>query len=381
MKKILFVTTRFPLDLYGGDKDRALGIIQVLSENNSVDIACLAEKKHANFKNKLKNKIKIFRINKISRILTVIKFMFLLKPMQLGFYFSSEMKKYINENSKNYDSIIFHTIRAAQYLPEDYTGKKILEMTDIISLNYKKTSNYLSFFNILKYVYLFEMFLLKKYENYVSNLFYKIILVSYNDIKESKKLSLKKKFQIIKSGININRKIFKFRSKNNKILFLGNINYLPNKIACKDFINKIMPTLYTKDKKISFHIIGPISNFNQKLFKKYKNVKVHGAVKNLSKVFKKSFCAINNVKIATGYQNKILTYMSYGIPVISYKKYSEFNDNSEVMYYNNNFELIYKIIELKKKKYTANKLSLNSYSIIKRNFSWEKRASDYLNIV
>jgi len=381
MKKILFVTTRFPLDLYGGDKDRALGIIQVLSENNSVDIACLAEKKHANFKNKLKNKIKIFRINKISRILTVIKFMFLLKPMQLGFYFSSEMKKYINENSKNYDSIIFHTIRAAQYLPEDYSGKKILEMTDIISLNYKKTSNYLSFFNILKYVYLFEMFLLKKYENYVSNLFYKIILVSYNDIKESKKLSFKKKFQIIKSGININRKIFKFRSKNNKILFLGNINYLPNKIACKDFINKIMPTLYTKDKKISFHIIGPISNFNQKLFKKYKNVKVHGAVKNLSKVFKKSFCAINNVKIATGYQNKILTYMSYGIPVISYKKYSEFNDNSEVMYYNNNFELIYKIIELKKKKYTANKLSQNSYSIIKRNFSWEKRASDYLNIV
>jgi len=381
MKKILFVTTRFPLDLYGGDKDRALGIIQVLSENNSVDIVCLAEKKHANFKNKLKNKIKIFRINKISRILTVIKFMFLLKPMQLGFYFSSEMKKYINENSKNYDSIIFHTIRAAQYLPEDYTGKKILEMTDIISLNYKKTSNYLSFFNILKYVYLFEMFLLKKYENYVSNLFYKIILVSCNDIKESKKLSLKKKFQIIKSGININRKIFKFRSKNNKILFLGNINYLPNKIACKDFINKIMPTLYTKDKKISFHIIGPISNFNQKLFKKYKNVKVHGAVENLSKVFKKSFCAINNVKIATGYQNKILTYMSYGIPVISYKKYSEFNDNSEVMYYNNNFELIYKIIELKKKKYTANKLSLNSYSIIKRNFSWEKRASDYLNIV
>jgi hypothetical protein len=234
--------------------------------------------------------------------------MFLLKPMQLGFYFSSEMKKYINENSKNYDSIIFHTIRAAQYLPEDYSGKKILEMTDIISLNYKKTSNYLSFFNILKYVYLFEMFLLKKYENYVSKLFYKIILVSYNDIKESKKLSLKKKFQIIKSGININRKIFKFRSKNNKILFLGNINYLPNKIACKDFINKIMPTLYTKDKKISFHIIGPINNFNQKLFKKYKNVKVHGAVENLSKVFKKSFCAINNVKIATGYQNKILTY-------------------------------------------------------------------------
>jgi glycosyltransferase involved in cell wall biosynthesis len=381
MKKILFVTTRFPLDLYGGDKDRALGIIQVLSENNNVDIVCLSEKKHTNFKNKLKNRIKIFRINKISRILTVIKFIFLLKPMQLGFYFSTEMKKYINENSKNYDSIIFHTIRAAQYLPVNFSGKKILEMTDIISLNYKKTSNYLSFYNILKYIYLFEMFLVKKYENYISNFFYKIILVSHNDIKESKNLFFKKKIQIIKSGININRKIFNFKKNNNKILFLGNINYLPNKIACKDFITKIMPTLYDKDKKISFHVIGPINNFNQRLFKKYKNVKIHGAVKNLNEIFKKSFCAINNVKIATGYQNKILTYMSYGIPVISYKKYPEFNDNCEVIYYKNDIELINKIIELKKKKYTANKISTRSYSMIKRNFSWEKRASDYVKIL
>lgn len=381
MKKILFVTTRFPLDLYGGDKDRALGIIQVLSKKNTVDIVCLSEKKHTNFKNKLKNRIKIFRINKISRTLAVIKFIFLLKPMQLGFYFSNEMKKYINENAKNYDSIIFHTIRAAQYLPKNYSGKKILEMTDIISLNYKKTSNYLNFFNIFKYIYLFEMFLVKKYENYISNFFYKIILVSNNDIKESKNLFLKKKIKIIKSGININRKIFNFRKINNKILFLGNINYLPNKIACNDFITKIMPELYVKDKKIFFHIVGPISNYNKNLLNKYKNVKIHGAVKNLNLIFKKSFCAINNVKITTGYQNKILTYMSHGIPVISYKKYPEFNDNSEIMYYKNKFDLIDKIIELKNKKYTANKLSQNSYSIIKRNFSWEKRASDYLNIV
>ena len=66
-------------------------------------------------------------------------------------------------------------------------------MTDIISLNCKKTSNYLSFFNILKYIYLLEMFLVKKYEEFISVFFFKIILVSYNDIKESKKLLFKKK--------------------------------------------------------------------------------------------------------------------------------------------------------------------------------------------
>ena len=381
MKKILFVTTRFPLDLYGGDKDRALGIVEVLSKKNRVDIVCLSEKKHTNFKRKLKNRMQIFRINKTLRILTVIKFIFLLRPMQLGFYFSSEMEKYISKNSKYYDSIIFHTIRAAQYLPKNYRGKKILEMTDIISLNYKKTFSYLSFFNILKYIYLLEMFLVKKYENYVNNLFDKIILVSYNDISESKKLQFIKNFLVIESGVKINKNIFNFNIKNNKILFLGNINYLPNKIACKDFIAKVMPALYAVDKRITFHIVGPISDFNKKIFKKHANVKIHGAVKYLTQVFKKSICAINTVKIATGYQNKILTYMSYGIPTLSYKKYDEFKNNSEIIYCKNNNELINKILQLKKNKSAANRLSKNSYLKIKKNFSWEKKSSKYLNIV
>jgi glycosyltransferase involved in cell wall biosynthesis len=381
MKKILFVTTRFPLELYGGDKDRALGIIQVLSKKHKVDIVCLSTKRHKNFKRKLKNKIKIFKKNKILRILTVFNFIFLLKPMQLGYYFSAEMKKYIDENAKNYDSIIFHTIRAAQYLPKNYSGKKILEMTDIISLNCKKTFHYLFFLNILKYIYLLEMVLVKRYEDYISKFFAKIILVSYNDIKESKKLLFKKKFQIIKSGININENIFNFSKKNNKILFLGNINYLPNKIACKNFITKILPSLYNYNKKIVFHIIGPINNINKIILKKYRNVKIHGAISNLTKVFKNSICAINNVEIVTGYQNKILTYMSYGIPVVSHKKYSEFKNNSEIFFYDNEQELINKIIQLKNNKALANKLSRNSFLKIKQNFSWNKNTSSYLKII
>ena len=83
MKKILFVTTRFPYDLYGGDKDRALGIIQVLSKKYKVDIVCLSSKENKNFNNKLNNKIIIFKKNKIFRILTVLNFIFSLKPMQL----------------------------------------------------------------------------------------------------------------------------------------------------------------------------------------------------------------------------------------------------------------------------------------------------------
>ena len=75
---------------------------------------------------------------------------------------------------------------------------------------------------------------------------------------------------------------------------------------------------------------------------------------------------------------KIIVYDNYST---DNTKQVALNDNCEVIYYKNDIELINKIIELKKKKYTANKISKRSYSMIKRNFSWEKRASDYVKIL
>ena len=73
--------------------------------------------------------------------------------------------------------------------------------------------------------------------------------------------------------------------------------------------------------------------------------------------------------------------MSYGIPFISYKKYSEFKNNTEIIFYNNKQELINKILQLKKSKTVANKLSKNSYLKIKHDFSWNKKASKYLDVI
>ena len=92
-----------------------------------------------------------------------------------------------------YDAIIFHGIRSAQYLPEDFKGKKILEMTDLMSLNFKKIYKAMPFYNPLKYIYLTESFLIKKYENNICKKFNKIILISKNDLYEEKNVKFKKK--------------------------------------------------------------------------------------------------------------------------------------------------------------------------------------------
>ena len=147
MKKILFVTTRYPqIKSYAGDTLRAHNIIKNLRKKNIVDVVCINEKNKDKIIDKQKNGRIYFckNINILSKIFYSILSMINLEPLQLGFFYSREIKEFLLNNHKNYDSIIFHLIRSAQYLPAEFTGKKILEMTDIVSNNYDQRKKNLS---------------------------------------------------------------------------------------------------------------------------------------------------------------------------------------------------------------------------------------------
>ena len=148
MKKILFVTTSsLDLENYTGDTIRAQNIIKYLEKDNKVDIVCLDEKKP--YKKKINNsKIYFFKKNNLFlRLFYTLISLLRLKPLQIGFFYSKKIQEFLHNNHQNYDTIIFHLIRSAQYLPKKFKGKKILEMTDLMSNNYNQTKKNLSLFN------------------------------------------------------------------------------------------------------------------------------------------------------------------------------------------------------------------------------------------
>ena len=110
-------------------------------------------------------------------------------PMQNGFFYSSKIKKFVDLNYNNYDIIICHLIRSVQYIPEGFKGKKILEMTDTFSSNYKQTIKTMSIFNPLAIIYYLEKILVKKYEKFCLEFFDKIILVSKKEFLKSNNIS------------------------------------------------------------------------------------------------------------------------------------------------------------------------------------------------
>ena len=385
MEKILFISTRFPYPIFSGDKSRSFDILKFLSKKNKVHLVCL-EKENEIYKKNLSfcAKIKTFKLSFIARIIKATFSMLKLEPLQNGFYLSNEMKNYINSVADQYDTIICHLLRSSQYMPNNYNGKKVLEMSDLQSLAYQQLIKQLSVLNPVKYVYIFEKFLVEKYEKKTFKNFHNIVFVSNKDAREAnKKISIKKN-HVIEMAKNFNSNLYKYKKNNYKIIFIGNIKFIPNKIACNDFVKNVLGLINLKYPKISFHVIGNIGYLNKIFLKKYKNVVVHGKVKNLKNVMKNSICGLCNVKVSTGFQSKILTYMSFGIPtVLSNNSFvnTGLKKNKEVLVFKNNKQLKEKIFYLLNNKKIAEQLSRNSEKIIKKKYNRDKILSKYDKII
>ena len=307
------------------------------------------------------------------------------KPLQAGYFFSSKMKEKINAIQKNYDCIIFHLIRSTEFLPDNYKGTKILEMTDLVSSRYFQLYKNLSFLNPFKYLYFLEYILSKKYEKKIINFFNHIVLVSKEDkSKFSLKIEKKTKIKVITNGTDLKRKIYKFKRSNRDVIFIGNINYLPNKIACFNFIKETMPKLKRRGINIKLKIIGQTSKILKFLLTRFNNVEVHNNIPSPEKLCKNAICGISNLSIAAGIQNKILEYMRIGLPtIISQKCFNslDFKNNKDLIVYKNQEEFVRQIFKLKTKKNFANKISHNCHAKIVKNHSWKKSLKKYTSLL
>ena len=236
-------------------------------------------------------------------------------------------------------------------------------MGDLYSENYNQSFKTLNIFNPLKYFYFFESYFMKKLEKNIFLNFDRITLFSKNDSQKINKKFKGKIFQIDESVGSVIKK-FTFSKKNNKILFVGNLNYLPNFLACEKFINNTLYNLKKDLPEVKFLIIGNISKI-KKFFLNKPSVEILGPKRNISPYIKNCFCSLANLEIATGVQGKVLTYMSFGLPVICSKKVAR-NFGSNVISYKGDLELRKKIISIKNNKKASNKFSKKSIWFAKK---------------
>jgi glycosyltransferase involved in cell wall biosynthesis len=270
-------------------------------------------------------------------------------------------------------------IRTAKYVM-DLEKPKILEMTDAISLNYKKSLQKTTSLK-WKLIYKIEYPRLVKFEKKCARVFNKTLLVNKE---EAEYLDYDKKIVWLPNGVS--ERLLTYEKKNprykNCICFYGKMNYQPNIDAVMWFVENVLPRL---NEEIKFCIVGTNpTNKIKKLEKKYHNVIVTGFVQDPYEILKSCLCVVAPMQTGAGIQNKVLESMALGtVNIVSSlsakpigaKSYEHFiiEDNPKKI-----AEIIHDIYS-GSKKYESIKLRSRKY--IKNNFTWDIYEDKLIEII
>lgn len=396
-ENILVLTPRLPYPVVGGDKLRIYKICEYLkSKGYSLTLLSFVESNEQkeiaknNSKKEIFDNVETVKLSKIQSYINSLLGLFSDKPLQVSYYKSGKMKKLVKSkiNSGNFDTVLVHLIRMAQYVPEDSNINKVLEMTDAISLNYKRNRE-AGGKNFKSIIYNIEESRVKKYEKRCLERFDSTVLVSEIDkdylVKEFKNID-ESKIRVITNGVseefvNYNQKDY----NQNQLIFIGNLRSHQNEDAILYFLKEIYSLVRKQNPEIKIKVIGSSPSSKVKKYDNKEGIEVTGEVDSVIESAKHGTASVVPVRIGAGVQNKVLESMAMGIPVITTptgaEGIDELKDEESVLISEDKNEFAKDVIRITKEKELRNKLSSQGKEIIKNNYSWDKKLQEYLEVI
>jgi GT2 family glycosyltransferase len=166
------------------------------------------------------------------------------------------------------------------------------------------------------------------------------------------------------------------------IIFLGGFDHLPNVDAVKWFISDIFPVIKGKLPQIKLYIAG--SNPPPEIAALNNNdIIVMGYVKDLEQIFKTKRVFVSPLRYGAGVKGKIITSMSYGVPVVTTCVGNEginLRNGIEAFVVDDPVEFADRTVELYTNAELRSNFSRNSLLFVKNNFSKVKAKNMMLDV-
>jgi len=379
-KKILMVSFRCPWPQdKGGYILRFLNIAKILAKNYKVDLLTIVKnKKEKQCVDDLKgifNSVVYFYHPKFSEYFGALKAVFSSKPLQVGYYYSPLMAKWLKDNYKDYDLIFCSTIRTAEYVKK-LNVRKCIDFIDAISLNYQQAVKSSKF--PWKLIYSIENNRLLNYEREIADIFD----LSFITTQKDKDCILKeevRKMVVLPNGVKEELLKRKFVGKEeNWLTFFGKMDYQPNEDACIFFAQEVFPKIKKIVPDIKFYIIGMNPTRKVLNLQKIEGVKVTGKVDDPYLYLEKAKVIIAPIRFGGGIQNKVLEGMALGKAVLtSYigaAGITKAKDGEHLAVANHKKpeEMAEKAVRLLRDDESRQKIGRNAKKLILENYTWEK---------
>jgi glycosyltransferase involved in cell wall biosynthesis len=162
------------------------------------------------------------------------------------------------------------------------------------------------------------------------------------------------------------------------VIFVGNMEYLPNREAVEFIASKVAPKVQKEINNTKFLIVGRTASKME-----LPNLTFTGVVKNVAELLAASDVAIAPLFHGSGTRLKILEYFSCGLPVVSTTVGVEglqVEKGVHVLIEDDMDEFANKVVELLKDKALSTRLGRAARELVVNRYDWKKIAKQ-LNIV
>ncbi len=371
MKKIVFVTSRFPLPMVGGFETKNFELLKSLSKYYEIDAHFITrnviDPVHIKSISEFCSRVTIHKPSFSNIILALIKNFFTGRPLQNSLFYCRKAHISIDNSLKSADYAITSVIRTADYII-NFKGPKFYDFADSLWQVYQSNLNKIR--GIYRLAYFVEWPRLKKFE---SQLISSAASAFFFNQKETSYYSNHNNVFTVPHGVN--PELFCIEALDEKfsngLTFIGKMDVIHNVNMAVWFIKNVLPSL---PEYVMFYIIGAnptpelirISSSNNR-------VKILGFIDEPYPALRASFACVCPMQIGGGIQNKILASMACGALTISTSyALSGLNniESSGVIVCNSPNDWINQISRIIDNRESFEKNKIMSRTYAKKNFSW-----------
>ncbi len=319
--KILLLCHRFPYPPDGGAKIRPFHMIRHLQKSHEVTVASLVrndeEERAAPGLAESCERFHFERIGKWGARLRMVANLFTRTPSSMGYFHSPALHRWVRAELERtpYDLIITHCSSMAPYV-EHVTGiKKILDFTDMDS------QKWLTYVAVqpwpLSWGYRIEGRKLERVETELAKKFDLSTTATAAETEILDGYGTGAATGWFPNGVDAEYFAPGDESYDpDRIVFLGRMDYYPNRECMVRFADEVMPLLRERRPGVKLSIVGANPPKDVCALGKHQGITVTGSVPDVRPHLLRGAVSVAPLSIARGTQNKIIEALAAGVPVV-----------------------------------------------------------------
>ena len=319
MKRALFISSRELWPVSDGSKIRTVQQLEFLAQTYQVDLlvesAC--PKRDVGRLSSYVREYHHIQRSKLSSILGTLRFLFNNRPLQVNYYYDSDMQSYVSRYAADYDLIFCNNIRTAEYVLRLDPAKRpvcVLDYVDAISMNYAGAVDHAS--GLFKWIYRIDSKRCAAYEKEMLHYFDHVMAISQKDAVWMGGEGKDNPIQVVSNGVEKCTSTFP-QVEDPIVTFVGKMNYEPNEVAVTWFANQVLPVIKQVIPEVQFRIVGVSPSDKVLRLQDDPHVLVTGFVKDVTEEMGHAAVIVAPMLTGAGVQNKILMAMAAGCCVVT----------------------------------------------------------------